>query len=119
MKTKKELKEIYKQMKFPIGVFQIKNIINNKIFLGSSVNLDAVWNSYKFQLNLGTYPNAELQAEWQKFGEHNFVFEVIYEIEQDDKPNRNYKKEAEELKELYIEELQPFEDRGYHQKKTV
>ena len=28
MKTKKELKEEYKQMKIPMGVFQIKNIRN-------------------------------------------------------------------------------------------
>lgn len=114
MQTKKELKERYKQMKFPAGVFQIRNILNNKLFIGSSVNLDVIWNSQKFQLNLGSYPNAALQAEWQQFGENNFVFEVISEIKQDDDPNRNYQREAEELKELYIEELQPFGEKGYH-----
>jgi hypothetical protein len=114
MKTKKELKELYKQMKFPIGVFQIRNIANNKIFLGSSVNLSAVWNSLQFQLNLGTYPNNELQAEWKKFGENSFVFEILCEIKQDDSPDRNYKKEAEELKELFMAELQPFGNKGYH-----
>jgi hypothetical protein len=31
MKTRKELKEEYKQMKFKMGVFQIKNNINSKI----------------------------------------------------------------------------------------
>jgi hypothetical protein len=30
MKTKKDLKEEYKQLEIPMGVFQIKNISNNK-----------------------------------------------------------------------------------------
>lgn len=31
MKSKKEVKDCYKEMKFKIGVFQIRNMVNNKI----------------------------------------------------------------------------------------
>ncbi len=53
MKTNKELKAEYKLMKFPAGVYQIRNIKNGKFFIDSSLKLDKVWNSQKFQLQLG------------------------------------------------------------------
>lgn len=48
MKTKKEIKDSYKQLKFKVGVFQIRNIINNKIYIESSTDLVAIWNRHKF-----------------------------------------------------------------------
>lgn len=41
MKSKKELKSVYKEMKFPMGVFQIKNKVNGKIFIEGSLNIPA------------------------------------------------------------------------------
>jgi hypothetical protein len=67
-KSRKELKEEYKQRKPKIGVFQIRNILNGKIFIGSSINLDAAWNSQEFRLNAGAHPNAGLQKDWMALG---------------------------------------------------
>ena len=69
MKTRKELKEAYKQRKSKMGVFQIKNNTNGKIFIGSSIDLDAMWNRQKMQLQFGNHPNKALQKEWKEFGE--------------------------------------------------
>jgi group I intron endonuclease len=120
MKTRKELKAIYKEMKFKTGVFQIRNIVNNKIYVGSSTDLVAIWNSSKFQLNFGNHSNAELQKEWKEFGESNFVYEILDEIKQDDTKKTDYSKELKQLEEMWIEELQPFNDKGYNKcmKKT-
>ena len=43
---KKDLKQDYKQMKFRMGVFQIRNTLNNKIFVDSSMDLVAIWNRH-------------------------------------------------------------------------
>ena len=39
MIDKKELKKQYKQTLQPMGVYQIKNLVNGKIFIGSVKNL--------------------------------------------------------------------------------
>ena len=62
-KTKKELINEYKQQKQPMGVFRIRNTINAKVFIGSSLNLGAMWNRLRLQLDTGSHPNADLQKE--------------------------------------------------------
>ena len=118
MKTRKELKEQYKQRKNKMGVFQIKNTYNNKIFIGSSMDLNAIWNRQKMQLKLGRHPNKALQEDWKEYGEESFIYEILAELKQDDKKEVNYKKELKELEKLYIEELEPFESKGYNKKLT-
>jgi len=118
MSTKKEQKDSYKKLKFKVGVFQIKNIVTQKIFIGSSIDLDASWNRIKMELKFGSYPILDLQNDWKNYGEENFVYEILTEIKQeDDGLIHNYRKEAKQLEEMFIDELQPFEDRGYHHKK--
>lgn len=115
MKSKKEWKDIYKKMKFKAGVFQIKNTVNQKILIGSSTDLDAIWNRIRTELRFGTYPNQELQSDWKKFGEEKFIFEIVSEIKQDDDhPTGNYRKEARQLETMFLEELRPFGDKGYN-----
>jgi hypothetical protein len=117
MKTRKELKEEYKNMKFSMGVFRIRNITNGKVFIGSSNDLKAIWNAQRFQLEAGLHQNAELQKEWKEFGSEKFVYEIIEEIiPSEDKP-LDYNKEIKTLEQLIIEEYQPFGDKGYHKRK--
>lgn len=117
MKTRKELKEEYKQMKFRMGVFQIKNMVNGRVFIGSSTDLKAIWYAQKLQLNMGMHQNSDLQKEWKEFGADNFIYEILEEIKQtEDKPT-DYAKEVKALEEIMIEELQPYEAKGYHKKK--
>ena len=116
MKTRKELKQEYKLIKTRKGVYQIKNKINGKILIGSSTDLKAIWNRQRTQLNFGSHPNKELQNEWKKYGEESFEFEIIIELKEKDDEQIDYKKEVKELEELYIEELQPFDENGYNKK---
>ncbi len=39
--NKKDLKREYKETRQTIGVFQIRNLTNEKVFVGSSLNLAA------------------------------------------------------------------------------
>jgi len=116
MKTRKELKEEYKQMKFKMGAFQIKNNINGKIFIGSSLDLTAIWHAQRLQLDIGIHPNSELQKDWKEYGAESFSYEILDEIKQvEDKPI-DYAKEIKILEEMTIEELQPFENKGYNKR---
>ena len=117
MKTRKELKMEYKNMNFRMGVFRIKNNINHKIYIGSSADLIAVWNSQRFQLEAGLHSCAALQADWKTFGPENFTYEIIDEIKPKDEVQADYTKDIKALEELILEELQPYGDKGYNKKK--
>jgi hypothetical protein len=114
MKTKKELKEAYHLIKPRIGVFQIRNTVNGKIYVEDSVNLDKIWNRHRVELNFGGHRNVALQKDWKEFGEANFQYEVLSEIKQEANKNIDYAKEAKTLAKMFIEELQPFGDKGYN-----
>lgn len=105
MKTRKEIKIEYKEQKFELGVFEIRNKIENKIFIDSSNNIPAKFNRHKFQLNAGLHPNKEMQADWNKYGEINFEFNLIEEIEQKDEI-RDYSKKLKELEKKYLTEAE-------------
>lgn len=118
MKSKKEIKDSYKAMKFKIGVFQIRNTVNNKIYIESSTDLVAIWNRHRFQLNNGLHPNFDLQHDWNEFGQTCFSFEILSELKQDDaKSVDHYRKEAKQLETMFIEDLQPFGDKGYNRER--
>lgn len=116
MKTRKDLKEEYKNLKIDMGVFQIRNLVNGKIFVGSSQDLKAFWNAQKWQLDFGMHRNAKLQADWKEFGAEQFSYEILGLIKQSDEAGVDYKKELKLLEKLYVEELQPFDDKGYNQR---
>jgi hypothetical protein len=114
MKTRQELKEEYKQIKYKMGVFQIRNTINQKVFVGSSTDLVAIWHRNRLQLNFGNHPNEELQQDWKAAGEAHFVYEILGELKQDEKETTDYAKEVKVLEQMYLDELRPYGERGYN-----
>ena len=117
IKTKQELKAAYAQMKFDIGVFQIRNTVNEKIFVGSSMNLHAIWNRERLTLNFGGHNNQSLQEDWKTYGEEIFRYEIVAQLEQKDGDTEDFlKKELKMFEKMYIEELQPFGEKGYNRK---
>jgi hypothetical protein len=49
-----------------------------------------------------------------EFGEENFAFEILAEVEPTDDPNFNLSDELTLLEQIWLEELQPFDERGYN-----
>lgn len=59
------------------GIYQIKNVINGKRYIGSTVNLNQRFKDHKKLLRANKHPNKYLQSAWLKYGETNFIFELI------------------------------------------
>lgn len=114
MKTRKDLKREYQERDKQAGVFQIKNTVNGKVLLGSSLNLDGPLNLHRFALTQGTHRNAALQAEWNAYGPDAFVFEIVDVVKRTADPNFNLVDELTLLEQIWLEELQPFGERGYN-----
>lgn len=61
------------------GIYQIVNIINNKRYIGSSVQLyKRKWEHTK-QLRSNKHPNSYLQRAWNKYGEPAFQISTLFE----------------------------------------
>lgn len=63
------------------GVYKIVNLINNKFYVGSAVNLYDRYYSHKASLKKGRHKNSHLQNAFNKYGEENFKFIVLEECE--------------------------------------
>lgn len=59
------------------GIYRILNTINNKFYIGSSVNLRKRLYEHRRLLRLGKHENYHLQNAFTKYGEENFKFEII------------------------------------------
>jgi group I intron endonuclease len=117
MIDKKEIKRKYKDTVQPMGIYQIKNNVNGKIFIGSSPNLKGKFNSFMFQLKMGSHMNRLLQEDFNKYKEEAFSFEVLDYLPPVEDAAYNYSKDLETLEELWLEKLQPYDERGYNSKK--
>lgn len=111
---KKKLIKQYKETLQPMGVYQIKNLVTGKVFIGSSKNLPGKINGQKFQLNLGSHTHEELQKDYTQVGETNFLFEVLDYLEPKEDKNYDYTEDLEVLKEMWIEKLDTKMPNGYN-----
>jgi len=112
--SKKDIKREYKERKKPAGVFQVRNTVNSKVLIGSSLNLEGILNSQKFKLSIGGHPNKELQEEWNEYGSDKFSFEILEVIQDNDDPNFNLTDELTLLEQIWLEKLRPFGKPGYN-----
>ena len=117
MPAKRLLKQQYQQSHRPMGIFLIRNNVNDRIFLGSSLNLPGIINRHKFQLQLGGHPIKSLQADWNALGSNNISFEIVDELAPRSDPGINYREELDLLEKLWLDKLQPFGERGYNERK--
>ena len=118
-KTRKELNREYQERVKPSGVFQVKNLANGKVLLGSSLNLEGSLNKHRFMLKIGSHTNKALQAEWNEFGPEQFALEVLEEVQRRDDPSFNLSDELVLLEMIWLEKLQPVGERGYNRNEQI
>ncbi|MBF0500002.1 MAG: metalloregulator ArsR/SmtB family transcription factor [Candidatus Riflebacteria bacterium] len=115
MDRKKELKRAYKETPIPAGIFQIKNLENGKIFLGSSMNLPGAFNRHQFQLVLGVHKFREFQADWKEFGQECFEFRVLEEIPLPEDGSKISPESVKELEKKWLTKLRKDGDKIYEE----
>ena len=65
-----------------IGIYRIRNLVNNKCYYGSAKKINRRWSKHKSQLKNNRHENILLQRAWSKYGEKNFIFEVVEECDE-------------------------------------
>lgn len=115
---RKAIKREYKESYRPAGVYQVRNTSNGRILVGSSANLPARWNRLRMQLDAGLdrmYP--ELQRDWKELGGAAvFVFEVLEELEPPEGPGWDPADDLAALEALWLEQLEPYGEKGYNRR---
>ena len=117
--NKKDAIREYKMSHRPMGVFQIRNTRNEKVFIDSSNNIPGKINRHKFALNAGQHASKTLQADWNQFGESAFAFETVEPLEPRDDPRYDYKSDLDTLESLWLEKIEPYDDKGYNKRKMT
>lgn len=59
------------------GIYKIVNIKNNKVYIGSSVNLDSREYKHFWMLKKNIHDNDYLQHSYNKYGKDIFLFNVV------------------------------------------
>ncbi|MNY68784.1 hypothetical protein D3C86_2066070 [compost metagenome] len=87
------------------------------------MDLDGMRNRLEFCKQMNTNTFNELQKDWAAFGGDCFVFEVLDRIEPRDEilldaaDLKSYRAEVDALLELWLEKLEPYEEKGYNKRK--
>jgi group I intron endonuclease len=60
------------------GVYQIRNLVNGKIYVGSTTkSFRSRWADHRTAMLRGDHRNPKLQNAWNKYGPSCFVFEIL------------------------------------------
>ena len=106
MATKKELKELYKQMKPDMGVFFLVDETQKKGQIFAVTDLKSRINRIRFQLEMGSSPFGEIQKEWTTLGGDRWDFRILAHLNYDkDETKTDYSEDLERLKMEWEEKL--------------
>ena len=111
---RKTLIREYKETRRPMGVYRVLNTVNQKSFVGTSVDLPSMLNRQESQLRMGGHPNRALQKDWNEFGADAFKFEILDTLTPPEQTGYDPKSDLRALEELWLDKLSPFEERGYN-----
>lgn len=83
------------------GVYQIRNLVNGKVYIGSTKVFRRRASQHHTSLKTGRHRNKHLLGSWNKYGEQNFIFEVLIPVH----GNESQIREAEQkvLEKLFAE----------------
>lgn len=92
------MKRITDELNGICGIYKIVNLINGKIYIGSSKNLRVRLWKHRSLLRHNKHYNSHLQNSWNKYGENNFDYAILETCDEENQ----YKRE-----QFYIDTLHP------------
>lgn len=66
----------------PLGIYCIRNLINNKVYIGQAIDIETRLRHHKESLARGDHHSQYLQRAWDKFGIDAFEFSILEECEE-------------------------------------
>lgn len=93
------------------GVYEIRNTVNNKVYIGSSKDIYGRWQEHIYSLQKGNHHSGHLQNAWNKYGQDCFEFNIIEKCDPEDRYN---------VEQKYIDKIKSYDEKfGYNIKKQA
>jgi len=64
-----------------MGIYKIENMVNGKVYIGSSKDIKQRFRQHLSDLKNNRHHSIHLQRAWNKYGESNFKFSIIEELD--------------------------------------
>lgn len=81
MSGRKALLREYKERKVEAGVYAVRCLTTDQVWVGSTADLSTRQNGIWFSLRLGSHREKSLQAAWTTHGAEAFAFEAVEAID--------------------------------------
>jgi group I intron endonuclease len=65
------------------GIYTITCLVNNKIYVGKSINVEKRLSQHYYELSTKRHKNGYLRSSWEKYGEKFFKFELLEECDKE------------------------------------
>jgi len=105
MNRKQDLKQQYRDAPPRAGVYVLRNLVDGRVLVGGSMNVDGALNRHRFELRLRTHRHDQLSADWARHGEAGFAFEVLDRVKPSNAPDFDPAHELQVLLALWQQEL--------------
>jgi hypothetical protein len=96
-----------------LGIYQIKNLINNKIYIGKSQDIERRWQQHRYGKT-----NLILSNSIKKYGINNFEFIILETINFSNDKKNKIEKKLMALEQKWLNIKKPFKEVGYNINKT-
>jgi hypothetical protein len=103
--SRRELSRQYKEAPPPMGVYAIRNVVNQRVYVAASANPEGALNRHRFELGFKSHHNSALQRDWNAQGAASFRFEVIDTLKKSEDPAFDAKAELAALLAMWRTEL--------------
>jgi hypothetical protein len=94
-KTKESLRKssLKFKSKCTSGIYIIRNLKENKVYIGESYAIENRWMSHRSALKKNSRVNKSLKEDWDKLGEENFEFQILTNMSGSSKMDRLFEEE--------------------------
>lgn len=97
-----------------VGVYSVINLINNKIYIGQSIDVERRWLQHRYGKG-----NIILRNAIKKYGIENFTFNMLDILDVENKSKTQITEELTALEQKWFDLEQPFlRENGYNIQKT-
>jgi hypothetical protein len=103
--VRRALTRQYKEAPPPMGVYAIRNLVEDRLYVGASNNVEGAINRARFELKMNGHRNRGLQQDWQRLGAEAFHCEVVDTVKMRDDPAFDAQAELADMLTLWREEL--------------
>lgn len=82
------MQKISEKLRFKCGIYEFFNLENGKRYVGSSVNIYNRIHEHVHNLKNNKAHNKHFQSAWNKYGEDNFIFNILEYCSEEDRFER-------------------------------